>query len=397
MMPGMPETIEPFTISTHPAALDDLRGRLRRTRWPERETGAGWSQGVPLGYLQGLCRYWADGYDWPSTQDRLNRIPQFVTTIDGLDIHFLHVRSADPGAVPLIMTHGWPGSFLEFEQVLGLLAGLPGYHDGASDGGTGRFHLVVPSLPGYAFSGKPASAGWDIHRIAHTWAELMTRLGYPRFLAEGSDWGTSVSTSLALQHADRLLGIHLVPPLVAPDRAAAGLTAAERTALADLDERARTGSGYSAMHGTRPQTIGYSLLDSPAGLCAWIGEKLWAWTDHGGDLGQVLSADQVLDNVTLYWLTGTGASSARLYWESIAEVTGWFTSATSDTIAVPTACSVFPKEVPRPSRRWAGHRLRNIVYWNEPDRGGHFAAWEQPTLFAAEVRAAARACTQAAG
>jgi pimeloyl-ACP methyl ester carboxylesterase len=261
MMLGMPEAIEPFTISTHETALADLRSRLRRTRWPERETVAGWSQGVPLDYLQGLCRYWADGYDWPGAQARLNQIPQFTTTIDGLDIHFLHVRSADPGAVPLLMTHGWPGSFLEFEQVLGPLADPQGHGHGAAD----SFHLVVPSLPGYAFSGKPAAAGWDVHRIARAWAELMTRLGYQRFLAEGSDWGTSVSTSLALQHPDRLLGLHLVPPLVAPDRTAADLTEAERMALADLDERARTGSGYSAMHGTRPQTIGYSLLDSPAG------------------------------------------------------------------------------------------------------------------------------------
>jgi epoxide hydrolase len=393
MMLGMPEAIEPFTISTHETALADLRSRLRRTRWPERETVAGWSQGVPLDYLQGLCRYWADGYDWPGAQARLNQIPQFTTTIDGLDIHFLHVRSADPGAVPLLMTHGWPGSFLEFEQVLGPLADPQGHGHGAAD----SFHLVVPSLPGYAFSGKPAAAGWDVHRIARAWAELMTRLGYQRFLAEGSDWGTSVSTSLALQHPDRLLGLHLVPPLVAPDRTAADLTEAERMALADLDERARTGSGYSAMHGTRPQTIGYSLLDSPAGLCAWIAEKLWAWTDHPGHLGRVLSADQVLDNIALYWFTGTGASSARLYWESIAEVAEWFTTTTSDTIAVPAGCSVFPKEVPRPSRRWAERRFSNIAYWNEPDRGGHFAAWEQPALFACEVRAAARACTRAAG
>jgi pimeloyl-ACP methyl ester carboxylesterase len=393
MMLGMPDAIEPFTIGTHETALADLRSRLRRTRWPERETVAGWSQGVPLDYLQDLCRYWADGYDWLAAQDRLNHIPQFTTTIDGLLIHFLHVRSAGPDAVPLLMTHGWPGSFLEFERVLGPLADPHG--QGAADADS--FHLVVPSLPGYAFSGKPAAAGWNIHRIARAWAELMTRLGYQRFLAEGSDWGTSVSTSLALQYPDRLIGLHLVPPLVAPDRTAADLTEAERAALADLDERGRTGSGYSAMHGTRPQTIGYSLLDSPAGLCAWIAEKLWAWTDHPGHLDQALSADQVLDNITLYWLTGTGASSARLYWESIAEVTEWFTTATSDTITVPAGCSVFPKEVPRPSRRWAGRRLRNIVYWNEPDRGGHFAAWEQPELFTREVRAAARACTRAGG
>jgi epoxide hydrolase len=289
---------------------------------------------------------------------RLNQIPQFTTQIGGLDIHFLHVRSPHPGAVPLVMTHGWPGSFLEFEQVLGPLADPPAHGGEAVD----AFDVVVPSLPRYGFSGKPAAAGWGIHRIARAWAELMTRLGYRRFLAMGSDWGTSISTSLALQRPGRLLGIHLVPPLAPPNRAG-DLTGEERAALADLDERSRTGSGYSAIQGTRPQTIGYALTDSPAGLCAWIVEKLWAWTDHNGDLGQVLSADQVLDDITVYWLTGTAASSARLYWESIAQVTQWFTTAASDIITVPAGCSVFPKEAPRPSRRWAERRFANIVHW----------------------------------
>jgi len=384
----MADRIEPFVIAADGAALDDLRDRLRRTRWPEHEPVGDWSQGVPLDYAQDLCGYWAGRYDWRATEARLNQIPQFTTRIDGLDVHFLHVRSPHPGALPLIMTHGWPGSFLEFERVLGPLADPPAHGGDVAD----AFHVVVPSLPGYGFSGKPATTGWDVHRIARAWAELMTRLGYQRFLAEGSDWGTSVSTSLALQHPGRLLGIHLVPPLAPPDRDAGDLTDRERAALADLGERSRTGSGYSAEQGTRPQTIGYSLTDSPAGLCAWIVEKIWTWTDHAGDLGQVLGADQVLDNITLYWLTGTGASSARLYWESIAQVTEWFTAATSDTIAVPAGCSVFPKEVPRPSRRWAQRRFTNIVYWNEPARGGHFAAWEQPGLFVGEVRAVARSC-----
>ena len=388
----MADQIEPFMVSVDDAALDDLRGRLRRARWPERETVSDWSQGVPLGYLQDLCGYWASRYDWRATEARLNQIPQFTTRIDGLDVHFLHLRSPYPNATPLIMTHGWPGSFLEFEQVLGPLTDPPAHGGDADD----AFDVVVPSLPGYGFSGKPGSTGWDVHRIARAWAELMTRLGYHRFLAEGSDWGTSVSTSLARQRSGRLLGIHLIPPLAPPGRDAAGLTAGERAALADLDERGRSGSGYSAEQGTRPQTIGYSLTDSPAGLCAWIVEKLWAWTDHSGDLGQVLTADQVLDNVTLYWLTGTGASSARLYWESIAQVTEWFTTATDDTITVPAGCSVFPKEVPRPSRRQAQRRFANIVYWNEPGRGGHFAAWEQPAAFVSEVRAVARSCHRAA-
>ena len=273
----MPDRVEPFVIRVDEAALEDLRDRLRRTRWPEREPVGDWSQGVPLDYLRELCAYWAGGYDWRATEARLNQIPQFTTAIDGLDIHFLHVRSPHPGAVPLVMTHGWPGSFLEFEQVLGPLAD-PAAH--GADAAAGVFDVVVPSLPGYGFSGKPASAGWDIHRIARAWAELMTRLGYERFLAIGSDWGTSVSTSLALQHPGRLLGVHLVPPLAPLDRAAADLTGGERAALADLDQRSRTGSGYSAIQGTRPQTIGYSLTDSPAGLCAWIVEKLWAWTEH---------------------------------------------------------------------------------------------------------------------
>ena len=388
----MPDGIEPFVISVDQAALGDLRDRLRRTRWPERETVGDWSQGVPLGYLQDLCGYWSREYDWRATEARLNRIPQFTTAIDGLDIHFAHLRSPHPGAVPLIMTHGWPGSFLEFEQALGPLTDPPGHGGEAAD----AFDVVVPSLPGYGFSGKPAGTGWDVHRIARAWAVLMTRLGYGRFLAMGSDWGTSICTSLAPQHPGRLLGIHLVPPLAPPDRAAGDLTEDERAALADLNQRARTGSGYSAIQGTRPQTIGYALTDSPAGLCAWITEKLWAWTDHPGDLGQVLTTGQVLDNITLYWLTGTAASSARLYWESIAQVTEWFTTAASDTITVPAGCSIFPKEVPRPSRRWAQRRFANIVYWNQPARGGHFAAWEQPGLFTGEVRAVARSCASPA-
>ncbi len=243
------------------------------------------------------------------------------------------------------MTHGWPGSFLEFERVLGPLTDPLAGGGGAGD----AFDVVVPSLPGYGFSGKPSATGWDIHRIARAWAELMTRLGYDRFLAQGSDWGTSVSTSLALQRPGRLLGIHLIPPLVPPGRNADDLTSRERAALADLDERSRTGSGYSAVQGTRPQTIGYSLADSPTGLCAWIVEKLWAWTDHSGDLGQVLTADQVLDNITLYWLTGTGASSARLYWESITQVTP------TSSPPPPTTSSPSRPDAASSPRKYRGH------------------------------------------
>jgi pimeloyl-ACP methyl ester carboxylesterase len=381
--------VRPYRIAVPAAALDDLRTRLRRTRWPEPAPLPGWSQGVPLAYLRELCGHWADTYDWTATEARLNRIPQITTTIDGLAVHALHARSPHPDAVPLVLTHGWPGSFLEFEQVLDPLTD-PTAHGGHPED---AFHVVVPSLPGYGFSGRPAEPGWDIHRIARAWAELMTRLGYDRFIAAGSDWGTSVSTSIALQRPERLLGLHLVPPLAPPDGDEP--TPEEHQALADLDERNRTGSAYSAVHATRPQTLGYGLLDSPAALCAWIVEKVWTWADHDGDLDAVLGRDRVLDNVSLYWLTGTGASSTRLYWESIAEVSEWFTTVTDDRITVPTAGSVFPREVPRPSRRWAARRFTNIVHWGRPERGGHFAAWEQPDLFVAEARAARRACLAA--
>ena len=380
----MTSVIKPFRIAVPLPELAELRARLEGTRWPDKEPVSDWSQGVPLRQLQALCRRWAREYDWRATERRLNEIPQFRTEIDGVALHFLHVRSPDPAATPLILTHGWPGSFLEFEQTLAPLA-EPAAH---GDTGGDAFHVVVPSLPGYAFSERPTTTGWDIHRIAGAWCELMDRLGYRRFLAAGSDWGTSISTSIALRHPERLLALHLVPPLAAPDRDADDLTSAERSALRDLDERTRHGSGYSAMHGTRPQTLGYGLTDSPAGLAAWIGEKLWTWTDQAGG---GLSEDQILDNLSLYWFTRTAASSARLYWESIEEVSAWFTSATADTIAVPTGCSVFPAEVPRPSRRWAQRRFTSIVHWSEPGRGGHFGAWEQPELFVRDIRATARA------
>lgn len=377
----------PFQIEFPEAEVEDLRERLRSTRWPPAQTVDDWSQGVPLGYLTELCRFWADEYDWRATEGRLNRLPQVLVTIDGIDIHAVHVRSRHPDATPLVLTHGWPGSFLEFEGVLAALT-EPELHGGGPED---AFHVVVPSLPGYGLSGKPTSPGWGIHRIARAWIELMTRLGYDRFVAGGSDWGTSVSTSIALQRPERLLGLLLVPPLAAPDRSSADVSDDERKALAELEERSRTGSAYSAVQATRPQTLGYGLTDSPAGLCAWVLEKIWTWADHPGDLDQVISRQQVLDNVSLYWLTWTAATSGRLYWESIEEVTRWFTSDGEQAIDVPTAGVVFPAEVPRPSRRWAARRFTNIVYWGTPARGGHFGAWEQPGLFVDEVRNARRA------
>jgi pimeloyl-ACP methyl ester carboxylesterase len=371
--------MRPYRIDVPEPVLDDLRARPRTTRWPEPETVDDWSQGVPLAWLRDLCAWWADGYDWRSTEARLNAWPQLLVPVDGLDVHVLHARSPEPAALPLVLTHGWPGSIIEFVDLLGPLTD-PAAHGGhAAD----AFHVVCPSLPGYGFSAKPSRSGWGVERIAAAWAELMARLGYDRYGAAGSDWGTTISTLLARDHRDRVAGILLVPPLAAPDPAAgADLTPAERQALAELERRTHDGSGYSEQQATRPQTIGYGLVDSPAGLAAWIAEKLVAWAGEG----TVLRRDQILDDVMLYWLPGTGASSARLYWESIRLVSGWFTGATTDTIEVPTGCSIYPAEVPRPSRRWAARRFRDIRHWHELDRGGHFAALEVPELFVDELR-----------
>jgi epoxide hydrolase len=379
----MDAEVTPFRIEVPEADLDDLRERLRRTRWPEPETVTDWSQGVPLGYLQDLCRYWSEGYDWRAAEARLNALPQFRTEVGGLAIHFIHARSPRPDALPLIITHGWPGSVIEFMKVIGPLSDPAAYGGNPAD----AFHVVCPSPPGYAFSGKPGEPGWGIERIAGAWAELMARLGYARYGAAGSDWGTSISTLLAQQDPGHVTGVHLIPPLAPPDPATFGdLTEAERTALADLERAAEWDSGYSKEHATRPQTIGYALTDSPAALSAWIAEKFWAWTDHGGDLEDVIGRDELLDNVMLYWLPGTGASAARLYWESIRLVNEWITGQVTGTVTVPAGCSIFPKELQRPSRRWAARRFADIRYWNEPAKGGHFAAFEQPDLFVTEVR-----------
>ena len=380
----MSDEVTDFRIEVADAELEDLQARLRQTRWPEPETVEDWSQGVPLAYLQELCGYWANGYDWRATERRLNGLPQFGTVIDGIRIHFLEVRSPHADALPLVITHGWPGSIIEFLKVLGPLTD-PTAHGGAA---TDAFHVVCPSLPGYGFSDKPARPGWGVERIAAAWAVLMARLGYERYGAQGSDWGTSISASIGQQDPGHVAGIHVTPPLAPPDPATFDdLTERERAALASLAHSAEWDSGYSREHATRPQTIGYALLDSPAALCAWIIEKFWAWTDCDGRLENVLTRDELLDNLMLYWLPGTGASSARLYWESSGLVDEWISGPTSDTVDVPTGCSIFPKELQRPSRRWAEKRFLDIRYWGEPDRGGHFAAFEQPELFVDELRA----------
>jgi pimeloyl-ACP methyl ester carboxylesterase len=376
--------VTPFRIEVPEAELADLRARLRRTRWPEPEPVDGWSQGVPLAWLQDLCRYWAGDYDWRRAEARLNALPLARTELDGLPIVFAHVRSPHPDALPLVLTHGWPGSMVEFIKVMGPLADPVTYGGQAAD----AFHVVCPCLPGYGFSGKPDRAGWGVERIARAWAALMARLGYRRYGAAGSDWGTSVSASLGQQDRAHVAGIHLVPPLAGPDPATFGdLTEAERAAMESLAYADEWDSGYSREHATRPQTIGYGLVDSPAALAAWITEKFWSWTDHPGSLEAVLSRDDLLDNLMLYWLPGAGASAARLYWESIRQVNEQIAGSVAETIDVPAGGSVFAKELQRPSRRWAARRFTDIRYWNEPPRGGHFAAFEQPELFVAELRA----------
>ena len=380
----MATIIRPFRIEIADADLIDLKARLGNARWPEKELVSDWSQGVPLSYLKELCNYWEKEYDWRKTEARLNELPQFVTDIDGISIHFIHVRSPYPDALPLIITHGWPGSVIEFLKVIGPLSDPVKYGGKAAD----AFHLVCPTLPGYGFSGKPTVTGWGVERIATAWAELMRRLGYHQYGAQGGDWGTSISTVLGQQDRKHVIGIHLTPPLAGPDPTTFDtLTNKERAAMADLERSAEWESGYSMEHSTRPQTIGYALVDSPVALCAWIIEKFRAWTDCEGDLESVLTRDEILDNLMLYWLPATGASSARLYWESIRQVNRWIAESAKDKVDVPTGCSIFPKELQRPSRRWTEKRFVDIRYWNEPSKGGHFAAFEQPEIFTDEVRA----------
>jgi pimeloyl-ACP methyl ester carboxylesterase len=378
----MPADVTPFRLAVPVAKLEDLRARLRATRWPERETVDDDAQGVALADLQALCAYWADGYDWRVVEAELNEAPQFRTTIEGLGIHFLHVRSPHREALPLVITHGWPGSVVEFLKVLGPLTDPPAHGGGAAD----AFDVVCPSLPGYGWSDKPGEPGWGVERIARAWAVLMARLGYDRYGAQGSDWGTSISASLGQHDAAHVAGIHLMPPLAPPDPATRDdLSDREQAALDTMKRGAQRDSGYSTEHATRPQTIGYSLVDSPAGLAAWITEKFHSWSDPAS----VLSRDAILDNLMLYWLPGTGASSARLYWESLSDVTRWLQGPLEerDLVDVPTGCTIFPHELQRPSQRWAARRFRDIRYWSEPERGGHFAAFEQPAHFVEEVRA----------
>jgi pimeloyl-ACP methyl ester carboxylesterase len=372
----MSDDVVPFRVEVAEDDLAYLRGRLQRTRWPEPATVGDWSQGVPLPYLQELCRYWAEDYDWRERETGLNRFPQYRTGIDGLGIHFLHVRSPEPDALPLVLTHGWPGSIVEFMEVIGPLTN-PAAHGGDPRDG---FHVVAPSLPGYGWSDKPTSTGWGLERIAKAWATLMARLGYDRYGAQGGDWGAGVTGQLGKQDPAHVAGIHVNLVFGSPPEGQTEYSAEEQDALAAAAAYMETESGYMKEQSTRPQTLGYGLTDSPAGQCAWILEKFWSWTDCDNDPVAAFGADRILDNIMLYWLPATAASSGRLYWEASKAM------GALGQVNVPAGASIFPKEIIRGPRSWASRTFTDLRYWHKLDRGGHFAAFEQPELFVQEVR-----------
>jgi pimeloyl-ACP methyl ester carboxylesterase len=387
--------VRPFRIEVPDSALVDLRRRIAATRWPTRELVDDRSQGVQLATMQELCRYWADEYDMRRIEARLNALPQFTTSIDGVDVHFVHVRSPHPDALPLVMTHGWPGSVIELLDSIGPLTDPTAYGGRAED----AFDLVLPSLPGYGFSGEPREVGWDVARVARAWAQLMPRLGYPRYVAQGGDVGAGVSDAMGRQAPEGLLGIHVNLLVTALGGPQPGDTDEERSALEAVATFRSSGFAYFLEQATRPQTIGYALLDSPAALAAWM-------LDHDTDAyykisrafvdGQPsgnLTRDSVLDNITLYWLTGTGASAARSYWESYGPDAPAAAAAAGQAppqVSVPVGFTTFPGEIWRAPRSWVELSYPTLTYFNEVERGGHFAAWEEPELFATEVRAAFR-------
>ncbi len=372
-------SVQPFSLDIPAADIADLKNRLAGARWPEAETVEDWSQGLPLAYHREFCHYWGNEYDWYQTQERLNHHDQFITDIDGLDIHFLHIRSSHENAMPLIITHGWPGSIIEFHKILEALT-EPTRHGGSAED---AFHLVCPSLPGYGFSGKPKTTGWGVEKIAAAWDTLMLRIGYDSYVAQGGDWGSAVTTTIGMQDKGHCIGIHVNMPNAGATRAAReNPDDADKAALAGAAFYQQWDSGYSKQQSTRPQTLGYGLADSPVGQSAWILEKFYQWTDCKGHPENVLTRDEIIDNIMFYWLTNSGASSARLYWESF----GTAFSGADNTVKLPTGISSYPKEIIRTPRSWAEQRYTNIQYWNDLDRGGHFAAFEQPELFVQEMR-----------
>ncbi len=381
----MSKAIRPFQAQLEEAQLTDLRERIHRTRWPESQTCETWDQGVPISYARELARYWADEYDWRRWENRLNQWPQYLTEIGGIDIHFIHLRSPHDNALPMIISHGWPGSVVEFHKIIDPLTDPTRFGGSADD----AFHLVIPSLPGYGFSGKPASTGTSVERIGRMWGQLMARLGYQRWVAQGGDWGSFITMSMGQTETEHCAAIHTNMPLVAPDPDTMDdLTEAEQSALAGMKFYYESDAGYSKIQSTRPQTIGYALADSPVGQMSWIIDKFYSWTDCERDgskhLEHVLSKDELLDNVSMFWLNNCAASSARLYWES-------FNTPNLEPIHTPTGCSIYPKEIFRCSRRWAEKRFSRLIHFNVMDRGGHFPAMEIPDNYLDEVRTCFRA------
>lgn len=377
----MSGTIEPFRIEVPDAVLDDLRERLARTRLPDQLEGAGWGYGTELGALRELCAYWREKFDWRAREEALNRLPHFRTKIDGLGLHFVHARSPEPNALPLLVAHGWPGSIFEFTKILGPLTD-PVAHGGRAED---AFHVVCPSMPGYGFSDAPREPGWDVRRVAAVFAKLMERLGYSAYGVQGGDWGALVATHMALLDPAHVRGIHInLVIALPPDDPAAfqGLSETEQRAVQDALHFRREETGYQEIQGTKPQTLGYALNDSPAGLAAWILEKFHGWSDCDGDVERRFTKDELLTNIMIYWTTGTITSSMRLYCES--RRSGRFGPA-GERVEVPTACAIFPREILRPPRRWA-KRHYNVVRWTEFPSGGHFAALEEPERLVEDVR-----------
>jgi microsomal epoxide hydrolase len=372
--------IAPFRVDVPDAVLDDLRSRLGRTRLPNQVTGAGWSQGTELAYLTDLLAYWRDEFDWRTQEARLNACDQYVTEIDGQRVHFVHQRSPEPDALPLLISHGWPGSVVEFLDVIGPLADPRAHGGDPAD----AFHVVAPSLPGYGFSGPTTEAGWNPRRIAAAYVDLMAELGYARFGVQGGDWGSVVGANLADLDPGHVVGLHLnfvtVPRPADADPSA--LTEQEQRDVAAVAEWRRSGAGYQEIQGTRPQTLGYALEDSPSGLAAWIVEKFGAWTDGGPDPEAGFTRDQLLTNITVYWVTATATSSTRLYYEMRQAGRA---ALPQEYVTVPTGVAHFPGEITKTPRAWVEHRY-NVVHWTQHERGGHFAALQVPDLFVDDVR-----------
>lgn len=372
------DEIRPFVIDVADDVLDDLRERLARTRWPDAEVVDDWSQGIPLAYTKELAEYWLDSYDWRARERQLNRFAQFVTTIDGIDVHFVHVRSPHQNAMPLILSHGWPGSIVEFHKVIEPLTNPTAFGGSAAD----AFDVVVPSLPGFGFSAKPTEPGWGVERIGAAFVTLMSRLGYERYAAQGGDWGSSITSVIGATDPEHCAGIHIT--LAMSTRPTGEATEPDELhALERIGYYLQWDSGYSTQQKSRPQTLGYGLADSPAGQMAWIVEKMWAWTDCDGNPENVLSKDEMLDNVMVYWLTSSATSSARIYWES-------FGRGSRPRVEIPTGFAVYPREIVPPVRAWVGELYPNVVHWAEQPRGGHFAAFEVPDDYVADIRTWAR-------